>query len=73
MTVPFSEAVARSVPVALRASAESGALCARMSWVTVRDFVEKRRTSPVGWVGGGEVGGGEGCVERGEGVGSGEG
>src|SRR6266702_3430534 len=46
MTVPFSEAVVRSVPVLFNASAEIGALCARIIWETVRDFVEKSRTSP---------------------------
>lgn len=48
MTVPFSDAVARRVPVLFSASDESGVLCARMSWVTVSDLVLKRRTSPVG-------------------------
>ena len=46
MTVPLSEAVARSVPVLFSASAEMGALCARMICETVRDLVENSRTSP---------------------------
>lgn len=72
MTVPFSEDVARRVPVLLRTRAERGALCARISWATVRDLVEKSTTSPVGvvfapgdWLGEG--------VFRDVGVGSGEG
>lgn len=47
MTVPLSDAVARSVPDGEMASAESGDLCARMMLVSVRVVVEKRRTSPV--------------------------
>ena len=57
MTVPFSEAVVRRVPVLFRARAEMGALCARMICETVRDLVKKSRTSPdaalaeEGWAG----------------------
>lgn len=47
MTVPLSDAVARSVPDGEMASAESGDLCARMMFVSVRVVVENRRTSPV--------------------------
>jgi hypothetical protein len=46
MTVPFSEAVARSVPVELIERKEMGALCAWITFDTVRERVEKRRTSP---------------------------
>ena len=46
MTVPFSDAVARSVPVELIASAAMGALCAAITFATVRVRVWKRRTSP---------------------------
>jgi hypothetical protein len=46
MTVPFSDAVARSVPDALMERNEMGALCAWMTFETVRERVEKRRTSP---------------------------
>ena len=56
----------------LRTSAERGALCARMSWATVRDLVEKRTTSPVGVVLAPGDWAGEG-VERDVGVGKGEG
>jgi hypothetical protein len=49
MTVPFSDAVARSVPEALRERKEMGALCAWMTLETVRERVEKRRTSPDWW------------------------
>lgn len=47
MTVPLSDAVARRVPEGEIASAESGDLCARMMFVSVRVVVENRRTSPV--------------------------
>lgn len=61
----------------LRARAERGVLWARMSWVTVRDLVEKRRTSPVGcWEEEGapdEVEEVEFVVESGVGVGRGDG
>jgi hypothetical protein len=46
ITVPFSEAEARRVPVELIDKKEMGALCACMTLATVRDRVEKRRTSP---------------------------
>jgi len=46
MTVPFSEDVARSVPVELMDKEEMGALWAWMTLATVRERVEKRRTSP---------------------------
>jgi hypothetical protein len=49
MTVPFSDAVARSVPDELRERKEMGALCAWMTLETVRERVEKRRTSPDWW------------------------
>jgi hypothetical protein len=72
MTVPFSDAVARSVPVELIARNERGALCAWITLATVRERVENRRTSPhccreVGdgavaavWVESGDVGDGTG-------------
>lgn len=47
MTVPLSDAVARRVPEGDTTSAESGDLCARMIFVSVRVVVENRRTSPV--------------------------
>lgn len=47
MTVPFVEEVARRVPVLFRAREERGALCAWITLDTVRERVEKRRTSPV--------------------------
>ena len=69
MTVPFSEAVARRVPVELMERKEMGALCA---WI--RERVEKRSTSPDCCcvdVGGGCV---ELCAARGEvGEGTGDG
>jgi hypothetical protein len=46
MTVPFSEAVARSVPVLLREICARGALCARTMFVTASRRVSKMRTSP---------------------------
>ena len=47
MTVPFSDAVARRVPVELMERKEIGDLCAWMTFATVSERVEKRRTSPV--------------------------
>ena len=52
MTVPLSDAVARSCwpeevdEAGERARKESGDLCARMTLATVSVVVEKRRTSP---------------------------
>lgn len=74
MTVPLSEAVARSEPVELMERKEMGALCAWMTLATVSERVEKSRTSPVGcwaaapaeggmdvaWLASGEVGEGTG-------------
>jgi len=72
--VPFSEAVARRVPVLFSASAEIGALCARMICETVRDLVEKSRTSPdAAPVEGGCAGGVCGEMGTGAGMGTGEG
>ena len=47
MTVPLSDAVARSVPAALMARNEMGDLCAWMTFATVSERVENRSTSPV--------------------------
>ena len=58
MTVPFSEAVARSVPVELMERKEMGALCAWMAFTTVSERVEKMWTSPF-W--GADVEGGDGA------------
>ena len=58
MTVPLSDAVAKMVPVELIDRKEMGALCACITFATVSDRVEKRRTSPdccVGVVWGGWV------------------
>ena len=41
MTVPFSEDVARRVPVELMERKDKGALCAWMALTTVRERVEK--------------------------------
>lgn len=46
MTVPFSELVARRVPEDDKERNESGALCAWITFATVNERVEKRRTSP---------------------------
>lgn len=46
MTVPFSEEVARRVPVELMDRKERGALWAWMTLATVRERVEKSSTSP---------------------------
>jgi hypothetical protein len=46
MTVPLSEEVARSVPEESMARKDMGALCAWMTFDTVRERVEKIRTSP---------------------------
>ena len=46
MTVPLSEAVAKRVPVELIERKEMGALCAWITFATVSERVEKRRTSP---------------------------
>lgn len=78
MTVPLSDAVARSVPAALMLRKEMGDLCAWMTFETVRERVEKRRTSPdwdcVVEVGAGAEGGrGESCVSGEVGEGTGEG
>jgi hypothetical protein len=75
ITVPFSEAVARSVPVELMERKEMGDLCAWITLATVKERVEKRRTSP-DWEVVDVVGGDadDGWVERGEvGDGTGEG
>jgi len=74
MTVPFSDAVARSVPVELIARNERGALCAWMTLATVSERVEKRRTSPHCCgvpVEGGAVAGGAARGDVGEGTGEG--
>ena len=58
MTVPLSDAVAKRVPVELIERKEMGALCAWITFATVSERVEKRRTSPdccVGVVCGGWV------------------
>jgi hypothetical protein len=44
--VPLSDAVARRVPVELIERKEIGALCAWITFATVSERVEKRRTSP---------------------------
>lgn len=59
--MPFSEAVARSVPVELMERKEIGDLCAWITFATVRERVEKMSTSPdcccvVKDVGGAEAG-----------------
>jgi hypothetical protein len=46
MTVPLSDAVAKMVPVELIERKEMGDLCAWITFATVRERVEKRRTSP---------------------------
>ena len=46
MTVPLSDAVARRVPAELIERKEMGALCAWITFATVSERVEKRRTSP---------------------------
>lgn len=46
MTVPLSDAVARMVPAELIERKEMGALCAWITFATVSERVEKRRTSP---------------------------
>lgn len=46
MTVPLSEAVASSVPVELIERKDMGDLCAWITFETVKERVEKRRTSP---------------------------
>ena len=46
MTVPFSDAVASRVPVELMARHDRGVLCAWMTFATVRERVENKRTSP---------------------------
>lgn len=77
MTVPLSEAVARSVPVELIERNEMGDLCAWITLDTVKERVENRRTSP-DWEAVGVVGGGAACeadcvanVEVAEGTGEG--
>lgn len=58
MTVPLSDAVAKRVPVELIERKEIGALCARITFETLSERVEKRKTSPdccVGVVCGGWV------------------
>jgi len=74
MTVPFSEAVARRVPVELMERKDKGVLCAWMALTTVKERVEKMWTSPF-W--GGEVDGGVGAEDVAErevdGEGTGEG
>ena len=52
MTVPLSEAVAKRVPVELMERKEIGDLCAWITFATVSERVEKRRTSPDCCVGG---------------------
>ena len=46
MTVPLSDAVAKMVPVELIERKDMGALCAWITFATVSERVEKRRTSP---------------------------
>lgn len=46
MTVPLSDAVAKRVPVELIERKEMGDLCAWITFATVSERVEKRRTSP---------------------------
>jgi len=46
MTVPLSDAVAKRVPVELIERKEMGALWAWITFATVSERVEKRRTSP---------------------------
>jgi len=46
MTVPLSDAVAKMVPVELMERKEMGALWAWITFATVSERVEKRRTSP---------------------------
>ena len=46
MTVPLSDAVAKMVPFELIERKEMGALCAWITFATVSERVEKRRTSP---------------------------
>jgi hypothetical protein len=74
MTVPFSEAVARRVPVELMERKDKGVLWAWMALTTVKERVEKMWTSPF-W--GGEVEGGVGAEDVAErevdGEGTGEG
>lgn len=77
MTVPLSEAVARSVPVELMERKEMGDLWAWMTLETVKERVEKRRRSPVccaADAAAGDGGGGEAGVASGEsGDGTGDG
>lgn len=74
MTVPFSEDVARRVPVELMERKDKGALWAWMALTTVRERVEKMWTSPFC---GSEVEGGVGAedvaVREVDGEGTGEG
>lgn len=56
MTVPLSEAVARRVPLELMERNEMGDLCAWMTFDTVNERVENKRTSP-DWEAVGVVGG----------------
>jgi len=53
MTVPLSDAVARSVPLELIERKDIGDLCACMTLATVSERVEKISTSP-DWCGGDE-------------------
>jgi len=46
ITVPLSDAVAKRVPVELMERKEMGALCAWITFETVSERVEKRKTSP---------------------------
>lgn len=46
MTVPLSDEVAKREPVELIERKEMGALCAWITFATVSERVEKRRTSP---------------------------
>jgi hypothetical protein len=56
--VPLSEAVARSVPEELMERKEMGDLCAWITFDTVSERVEKRRTSPdCCWAAAGDEGG----------------
>lgn len=66
--VPLSEAVARSVPSVLRATCESGDLCASTTFTASSLRASKRRTSPVKGAGWPEVGGAWEGGENGEGL-----